>query len=92
MEQINVNIPMDAELNYQLNDLCDNLGLSMTVAFNIFAKAMVRQQKIPFEVSMNIPNEETIAAIEEIRQIKLDPNKKLYSNFSELLNEIDFDA
>lgn len=39
-----------------------------------------------------IPNAETIEAIEEIRQIKLEVDKKLYSNFSELLNEIDSDA
>lgn len=35
----------------------------------------------------NIPNEETIRAIEEIKKLKEDPEKKIYANFSELLEE-----
>lgn len=40
----------------------------MSTAFNIFAKTMVRQQKIPFEISLNIPNAETLAAIDDVRR------------------------
>ena len=35
------------------------------------------------------PNAETIAAMEETEQIIRDPNRKRYSSFKELLNEID---
>ena len=62
------NIRMDENLKKEFDGLCTDLGLTMTAAFNVFARTMVRQQRIPFEISMNVPNAETIAAIEEVGQ------------------------
>lgn len=64
----------------------------MTIAFNIFAKTVVRQQKIPFELSLNTNNIETLEAIEEVKQLKNNPNKKVYSSFGELLKEVEEDV
>ena len=47
----NVNIRMDANLKSQVEDLLSELGLNMTTAITIFAKKLVRERKIPFEVS-----------------------------------------
>ena len=66
MAQTNVNIRIDADLKKDFDHLCNELGLNMSTAFNIFAKAMVRQQKIPFEVGLDVPNAETIAAIDDV--------------------------
>lgn len=66
MAQTNINIRMDDTLKQQFDHLCSELGLTMTTAFNIFAKTMVRQQGIPFEVSLNVPNSETLAAIDDV--------------------------
>lgn len=66
MAQTNVNIRMDENLKKQFDHLCSELGLNMTTAFNIFAKAMVRQKGIPFDVSLNTPNQETLAAIDDV--------------------------
>ena len=46
----NINIRMDEKLKQQFDVLCNELGMNMTTAFNIFAKAMVRQHGIPFNV------------------------------------------
>ena len=46
MAQTNVNIRMDENLKQQFDCLCNELGLTMTAAVNIFAKAMVRRQGI----------------------------------------------
>lgn len=35
------------------------------------------------------PNADTIAAIEEVQQLKADPNKKSYGSFAELLGDLD---
>ncbi|MCL1806816.1 MAG: type II toxin-antitoxin system RelB/DinJ family antitoxin [Oscillospiraceae bacterium] len=51
MPQTNINIRMDEDLKNQFNALCVDLGLTMTAAFGVFAKAAVRQRKIPFEIS-----------------------------------------
>lgn len=70
MAQTNINIRMDENLKRQFDHLCSELGLNMTTAFNVFAKTMVRQQKIPFEISMDIPNHETLVAISDVNSGK----------------------
>lgn len=55
-------------LKKQFDKLCKELGLNMTTAFNIFAKTVVRQQRIPFELSLDIPKSETLAAIDDVNK------------------------
>ena len=66
MAQTNINIRMDDTLKQQFDHICNELGLNMSVAVNIFAKTMVRQRKIPFEVSLDTPNAEPLAAIDDV--------------------------
>ena len=40
-------------------------------------------------IQYGTPNTDTIQAIEEVQQLKKDPNKKVYSSFSEILEELD---
>lgn len=51
MAQTNINIRMDEELKKQFDAFCSDVGMSMTTAFCIFAKTVVRQHRIPFEIS-----------------------------------------
>lgn len=51
MAQTNVNIRMDVNLNKQFEAFCSEVGMNMTTAFCVFAKAAVRQNRIPFEIS-----------------------------------------
>ena len=39
-------------------------------------------------IQYETPNAETIAAIEEVQRLKADPNKKTYSSFAEILEEL----
>lgn len=55
MAQTNINIRMDENLKQQFDWLCSELGLNMTTAINIFAKTMVRQQKIPLKLPLMSP-------------------------------------
>lgn len=66
MAQTNINIRMEENLKKQFDNLCNELGLTMTTAINIFAKTMVRQKGMPFEISLHIPNEETLQAIDDV--------------------------
>ena len=79
MAQTNVNIRMDEDLKREFDSLCNELGLTMTAAFTVFAKTVVRRQRIPFEISKDIPNAETLAAIEEVQEMKRNPH--LYKRF-----------
>lgn len=60
MAQTNINIRMEENLKKQFDSLCAELGLNMSAAINIFAKTMVRQRGIPFDVSLNTPGAENI--------------------------------
>ena len=51
MAQTNINIRMDTQLKEQFEKFCNNAGLTMTTAFNVFARTSVRLQKIPFEIA-----------------------------------------
>lgn len=88
MANTNVTIRMDEELKKQAEDLFSALGLNMTTALISFIKQSVREQRIPFILSRDVPNEETKLAIQEVQEIKKTPNKKTYSSFSELVEEV----
>ncbi|MGL4484149.1 MAG: type II toxin-antitoxin system RelB/DinJ family antitoxin [Anaerovoracaceae bacterium] len=92
MGQININIRMDDAIKRDFERLCVELGLNMSVAFNLFARTALRRQGIPFPVALDTPNAETIAAINEVQELKQDPNKKVYANFDELLKEVEADV
>ena len=51
MAQTSINIRIDEELKKQFDEFCNNVGMTMTTAFCIFAKKTVKEQKIPFEIS-----------------------------------------
>lgn len=52
MAQTTINIRMDEDLKKQVEYLFSEFGMNMTTAFTIFAKAVVRERKIPFEISV----------------------------------------
>ena len=49
MAQTSINIRIDEELKKQFDKFCNDVGMTMTTAFCIFAKKTVKEQKIPFE-------------------------------------------
>lgn len=53
-QSINVNIRMDEDLKKQAEQLFAEFGMNMTTAFTIFVKAVVRERRIPFEISAPI--------------------------------------
>ena len=85
MAQTNINIRMDTELKKQFEAFCADVGMSMTTAFNIFAKKAVRENRIPFEVAP----EETRRAIERAQKgIGL---SKGFSSVQELMEDLNAD-
>lgn len=52
MSQTNINIRMDEDLKKQAEHLFSEFGMNMSTAVNIFVKTVVRQGKIPFEISI----------------------------------------
>ncbi len=50
-QSVNVNFRMDEELKKSMEQVCSDMGMTMTTAFTIFAKKVTRERRIPFEVS-----------------------------------------
>ena len=51
MAQATFSVRMDENLKKQFDDLCSDFGMNATTAFNVFAKAVVRERRIPFEIT-----------------------------------------
>ncbi len=47
-----VSFRMDDATKKKFERLCDDLGMSMSTALNVFAKKAVREQRIPFELTL----------------------------------------
>ncbi len=46
-----VSFRMDDATKKKFERLCDDLGMSMSTAVNVFVKKAVREQRIPFEIN-----------------------------------------
>ena len=50
MAQATFSVRMDETLKKQFDALCSDFGMTASTAINVFAKAVVRERKIPFEI------------------------------------------
>lgn len=53
MAQAMVNFRMDEGLKKDMEKVCSDMGMSMTTALTVFAKKVVQEQRIPFELTAN---------------------------------------
>ena len=53
MAQTTISVRMDDTLKKEFDQVCNDLGLTMTTAITILAKKMAREKRIPFEVSLD---------------------------------------
>ncbi len=84
----NISIRMDADLKTQADALFEELGMNLSTAFNIFVRQSLREGQIPFNISLNTPNKETIAAMLEAERIAKDPSVKGYTDLDEMFDEL----
>lgn len=86
MATTNVTIRMDKELKAQADELFSALGLSMSTAMGVFCRQAVRLGKIPFELAADIPNAETLAAIDDVNNNR--NMSKAYDDMAELMRDL----
>lgn len=63
-----MNIRVDAELKRRAEDIYRELGMNLSTAVNIFLRQSVRYGGIPFELRLERPSMETIAAMQEVER------------------------
>ena len=86
MAQTNVTIRMDEDLKKQFDAFCHDIGMNMTTAFCVFAKTVVRERKIPFELSLDNDPFYSPANMAELMEAKeaLDAGKGVEHDIEEL--------
>ena len=65
--EVSINIELDESIKNEMEAVCLEIGLSMSEAFNIFAKKVAREGRIPFELSDDDYLEDIIRDIREGR-------------------------
>ncbi|MCQ2793528.1 MAG: type II toxin-antitoxin system RelB/DinJ family antitoxin [Bacilli bacterium] len=89
MAKVSTNINLDAELKKKAQMLFADFGMDLTTAVTVFLTQSVREQKIPFEIRRDIPNETTKLALSEYEEMINNPDKyKRYDSFSDALKEV----
>ena len=71
MAQTIFSVRMDENLKKELDSLCAEFGMTTSTAINIFAKAVVREKRIPFEIcskEKQIAREEAINVVKALRE------------------------
>ena len=84
MMTTNLNIRIDKGIKDQAEEIFNELGMNMTTAVNIFLRTAIREHGIPFELKLDVPNETTVAAIEEGKKMMSNPSTPRYSGMDDL--------
>lgn len=84
----NISIRMDSDLKAQADAFFGELGMNLSTAFNVFVRQSLREGRIPFDISLNQPNKETIGAMLEAERIVKDPSVKGYNDLDELFADL----
>ena len=51
MKGVNVTVRLDEDIKREFDSFCDNVGINITTAFNMFIRATLRTRELPFSVS-----------------------------------------
>ncbi len=84
----NFSVRMDSDIKKQCEALYGELGVNLTTAINVFLRQSLRVGGFPFDVRVEQPNKETIAAMLEAERIVRDPSLKRYSDVEEALRAL----
>ncbi|MCR4437282.1 MAG: type II toxin-antitoxin system RelB/DinJ family antitoxin [Peptococcaceae bacterium] len=82
----NLNIRIDEELKRQADAIFSELGLNMSTAINMFLRYSVRYGGIPFELRVEKPNAETLAAIDDVNSNR--NMSKTFTSVDDLMEDL----
>ena len=88
MASTNFSVRMDSDIKKQCESLYGELGMNLTTAINVFLRQSLRVGGFPFEVKLDQPNKETMAAMLEAERLAKDPSVKPYTDAEDALREL----
>lgn len=69
MAQTTISVRIEESSKKKFDDFCSKVGMNTSVAINLFIKAVVREQKIPFEITA-IDENDTFYSKENLEHLK----------------------
>lgn len=82
----NLNIRVDEEIKRKAETIFNELGLNMSTAMNMFLRYSVRYGGIPFDLRIEIPNEETQLAINDVNNNR--NMSETFDNINDLMEDL----
>ena len=69
----NVTIRLDSDDKAEFSRICEKIGLSVSAAFNVFVKTVIKEERIPFELSArdrdDFYSEANLRHLEELKRL-----------------------
>ena len=78
METLTLNVRVDANDKKSFEQFCSSVGMNVSTAVNMFIKAVLREQKLPFEVKSNTFDDFVYEKLKEA-ELEMDNKSKRYS-------------
>lgn len=79
MEQSIISIRVDSNDKKGFETFCNNTGMNVSTAINMFIKAVLREQKLPFEVKTSGFDKEVYSKLLEAEK-EMENNPKFYTS------------
>ncbi len=84
-----VNVRIDDDIKRDAEEILKRIGVTPSAAINMFYIQIIRTASIPFELKVDISNQETLEALEELKEFEKDPSKgKRYHSVKELMKDL----
>ena len=78
METLTLNVRVDANDKKYFEQFCNDVGMNISTAINMFIKAVLREQKLPFEIKSNTLDEIIYEKLREA-ELEMENTSKRYS-------------
>lgn len=81
-----VSLRFDDEMKRQLDEMCDEMGMNLTTLFMIYAKKVLRDRRIPFDIVAPLDPFYSPANIEQLQKAdqQVKEGKTITKNIEEL--------
>ena len=70
MAKVSTSISLDVEVKDRAQSILGELGLDLSTAVGLFLRQTIREKRIPFEVSLNVPAEVTVNHKEKVEAVR----------------------
>lgn len=89
MESTNINIRVNANDKKQFEQFCNNVGMNVSTAINMFIKTVLREQKLPFEIRSSTFDNQIYESLKEAeKEIELNSKRYTIDEVAKSMNDI----